>query len=229
MTHAVRAGMRLKSLALLLPIGLAVLGAWIALALIPMSHGRSEFALMWMAMAIAMMVPTVTRPMQRAASGSSLRAWKFLFGFVLLWVAAELPAYVLMTAITWTPSWIFFAWMVAGAYQLMPWTQGKLRDCRSVRFDGRPVVYGVRQGVRCVLSCGPVMIAIMVTAMTLPNVALSLALLLGATVVICWEKRATTPTAVVVAVGLALVVAGTVGAVTLGGSSGSMHHSTSRS
>jgi predicted metal-binding membrane protein len=188
-----------------------------------------DFALMWLAMTIAMMVPTVTRPMQRAASGSSLRAWKFLLGFVVLWVAAGLPAYAMMTAITWTSSWIFFAWMVAGAYQLMPWTQGKLRDCRSVRFDGRPVAYGMRQGVRCVVSCGPVMIAIMVTAMTLANVAISLALLVGATVVICWEKRTTTTTAVVLAVGLALVAAGAVGAVTLGGSSGLMHHSTSRS
>jgi len=228
MTHAVHAGVRLNGLALL-PIGLAVLGAWITLALIPMSHGRTEFAVTWLAMTIAMMVPTVTRPMERAAAGSSLRAWKFLLGFVLLWVAAGLPAYALMTAITWTPSWIFFAWMVAGAYQLMPWTQAKLRDCRSVRFDGRPVAYGVRQGVRCVASCGPVMIAIMVNAMTLPNVALSLALLLAATVVICWEKRTSTPTTVVLAVGLALVIAGTVGAVTLGGSSSSVHHSTSTS
>ena len=206
-------------------MALAVAAAWVVLALVPVSHGLAAFGAMWLAMSVAMMVPTVMRPMQRAAAGSPRRAWAFLGGFVSVWFAVGVPTYLLMNAITWTPAWISATWMAAGAYQLTPWMQSNLTDCRSVRFDGEPLRYGLRQGIRCIASCGPVMLAVMVTAMALPSVAVSLLLLLAVTVAICWEKRPRTNSRWVAAVGLALLLVGAGGFVMGGGSSPPMHHS----
>lgn len=209
----------------LVPVALSIAAAWTVLALVPVAHGVAAFAAMWLAMTVAMMVPTVMRPMQRAASGSSGRAWLFIGGFVVVWLAAGIPAYLLMNAIMWTPAWIAVTWMAAGAYQLTPVMHRNLTDCRSVRFDGRPVRYGLRQGLRCLASCGPVMLAVMVTAMAVPSVAASLVLLLAVTVAICWEKRPRTSTRWVAAVGVALLLVGAGSFVLQGGSSGRMHHS----
>ena len=66
-------------------MALAVAAAWVVLALVPVSHGLTAFGAMWLAMSVAMMVPTVMRPMQRAAAGSPRRAWLFLGGFVAVW------------------------------------------------------------------------------------------------------------------------------------------------
>lgn len=101
-----------------MPVVLLVVAAWIALAAIPGSHGILAFALMWGVMAIAMMIPTVMRPLQRAAAGSAVRALHFVCGFVCVWLVVGVPAYLVMNAIVWTPAWVALAWMGAGAYQL---------------------------------------------------------------------------------------------------------------
>lgn len=206
-------------------MALAVAAGWLVLALVPVSHGPTAFGAMWLAMTVAMMVPTVMRPMQRAAAGSPRRAWLFLGGFVAVWLVVGVPAYLLMNAVTWIPAWICATWMAAGAYQLTPWMQRNLTDCRSVRFDGEPLRYGLRQGTRCIASCGPVMLAVMVTAMALPSVVVSLLLLIAVTVAICWEKRPRTNSRWVAAVGLALLLAGAGGFMVGGGSSTPTHHS----
>lgn len=64
---------------------------------------------MRVAMSIAMMLPTVTRPMMRAAEGFPRRAWPFLSTFVIVWLVAGVPAHLLMNAIQWTPFWIALA------------------------------------------------------------------------------------------------------------------------
>lgn len=208
----------------LAPVAALIVASWIALALAPAAHEGAAFAVMWLAMTVAMMVPSVLRPMQRAADGSAARAWAFLAGFVAVWMALAAPMYVLMNAITWTPAWIAFAWMAAGAYQLTPLMRGSLTDCRSVAFDGRPAGYGLRQGLRCVTSCAPVMIAAMVTAMAIPSSVLALVPLVVVTVAICWEKRPRTSARWVAAVGVAALLLGAGGFVLAGGQSGSGHH-----
>ena len=208
-----------------MPVVLLVVVAWIALGALPRSHGTLPFLLMWGVMAIAMMIPTVMRPLQRAATGSALRGPVFVSGFVVVWLVAGVPAYLVMNAIVWTPAWVALAWMGAGAYQLTPWMLRNVAACHTVRFDGRPMQYGMRQGLRCVASCWPVMLAVMVTAMAIPSVLVSVAALALVTVAICWEKDPRTSTRMVAALGVALLLIGAAGFVTLGGGSGQSHHS----
>lgn len=214
----------------LVPGVLLMAAGWIALALARDHASPPSFAAMWLAMSVAMMIPTVVRPMLRAADGSVARAWRFVAGFLLVWAAAGVPAFLVMRAITWTPGWVAATWIVAGAYQLTPLMQRNVTTCRSIRFEGRAGRYGVRQGVRCVASCWPVMLAVMVTAMSVPGLVLPLLMLVGVTVLLCWEKRPSTTARAVAAVGMAMLLVAAGGAVLVGGG-GAAHHSagTSRS
>lgn len=207
-----------------MPIAATVAAGWLALVLLPSAHGPGVFAAMWLAMTVAMMLPTAARPMQRAADGSPARAWAFIAGYSAAWLAAGVPAYAVLQLVDWTPAWIAFAWILAGAYQLTPLMQRMVRDCRSVLFDGRPFGYGARQGGRCLASCGPLMLAVMVTSMALPSPVPALLLLAGATGVICWQKRPATGAQAVATVGL-VVVLGAVGAFVLAaGQPAGSHH-----
>jgi len=208
----------------LAPGALLVVAGWSVLAVGPGHASIAPFAAMWLAMSIAMMVPTTLRPMMRAADGSVARAWQFLGGFVAVWLVAGLPTYLVMGAVEWTTGWIAAAWVLAGAYQLTPWMQRQLMTCRSVRFDGDPMAFGFRQGVRCVASCWPVMLAVMVTAMSLPGTVLPLLALVAVTALLCWEKLPGTSARSVAAVGLAILLVAVGGVVLLGGG-GSDHHS----
>lgn len=200
----------------------AVAAGWVVLALVPGHSGAGEFAVMWVAMTAAMMLPATLRPLRRAAEGSTTRAWRFVAGFAAVWLAAGPLAFVAMSAIEWSPAWIAFAWIVAGAYQLTPTMRRLAIDCRSVPYRGRPLRYGVRQGLRCLGSCGPVMLAAMVTAMALPAAAAGLAVLVAVTAVICWQKQPATNGRAVAALGLVFVLLGT--AVLVFGGSGELGH-----
>lgn len=201
----------------------AVLVGWIVLTMATNHASVVSFAVMWVAMSVAMMVPTVARPMMRAADGSATRAWTFLAGFVLVWLLAGVPAYLLMNAITWTPFWIAIAWIAAGAYQSLPAMHRLVRSCRSVTYAGSPASYGMRQGLRCVASCAPVMLAAMVTAMTLPGFVAPVALLLGLTVLLCWEREPSTTRQAMVTVGMVMMLAAVAGVMLVGGGSGHLH------
>ena len=209
----------------LLPGTLLVVAAWAFLATLEGGARHGSFAAMWLAMSIAMMIPAVTRPMLRAADGSPARAWLFVAGFLSLWAVAGVPAYVLMQGITWTPFWIAVAWLVAGAYHVVPWRLRQLSACRTARYDGDAVGCGARQGARCVASCWPAMIAVMVTAMALPGPVLPLLALAVATAVLCWEKQPRTRPRAVAAVGLAMMLLAAGGYVLLGGSAPAHDHS----
>lgn len=207
-----------------LPTAVLVVVGWGVLAVARDHRDIAAFAAMWAAMSVAMMVPTVVRPMMRAADGSPARAWSFLAGFVAAWLVAGVPTYVAMNAIEWTPFWMAAAWFVAGAYQLTPVMQRQLGTCRSVRFEGDPLRYGLRQGVRCVASCWPVMLAVMVTAMALPGAVLPLLALVAVTALLCWEKEPGTTRRAVTSVGLAMLLVAAGGYVLAGGG-GAAHHS----
>ena len=215
----------------LVPGALLMAAGWLVLALAS-DHGTlPSFAAMWLAMSVAMMIPTVVRPMLRAAEGSVVRAWQFVAGFLVVWLIAGIPAFLAMGAIEWTPGWIAAAWIVAGAYQLTPLMQRNLTTCRSIRFHGDPGRYGARQGIRCVASCWPVMIAVMLTAMTVPGTVLPLLGLVAVTAMLCWEKQPARTTRAIAAVGMAMLLVAAGGVVLLGGGGSSAHHSvgTSRS
>lgn len=199
------------------PVAGAVVAAWVILAFATDHSTVSSFSLMWVAMSIAMMVPTTVRPMMRAADGSARRAWTFLGAYVSVWLAAGVPVFWVMNAIAWTPFWIALAWIAAGLYQVMPGMHRLVRSCGSVRFTGDPLAYGMRQGLRCVASCAPAMLAVMVTAMSLPGFVLPLALLLGLTVLLCWEKEPSTSRQALMGVGMAMILAAVLSVMVLGG------------
>jgi len=206
-----------------LPAAAGILVAWIVLAFATDHGAVGTFAVMWVAMSIAMMLPTVARPMLRAADGSPTRAWAFLGSFGAAWLLAGVPAYVLMNAIAWTPFWIALTWIVAGAYQVLPVQHRLVRSCSSVRYAGGAAAYGFRQGLRCIASCAPVMLAAMVTAMVLPGFVAPILLLLGVTVLLCWEREPSTPKQAMVAVGMGMMLAAVGGVMLLGGGSAHLH------
>ena len=199
----------------LVPVIAVVALAWIGLILVPMGHDPVAFAGMWLAMTIAMMLPTVLRPLQRAADGSPARAGAFVAGYAAPWLVAGLPGFAILSAVPWTAPWVSFAWLVAGAYLLLPRTQRLLVDCRRVPWSGSPTRYGLRQGTRCVASCGPLMIATMATAMVLPSAALGVALLVAVTALVCWQKSPRTSARAIAAVGVAVLLVGALSFVAL--------------
>ena len=199
----------------LLPVLVAVVVAWVVLAVAPMSN----FWVMWLAMAVAMMIPSSTRPLARAASGSAVRGLIFSSGYVAVWAAAGIPALLILRAVTWTPTWIAVSWIVAGAYQLTPVMRRHLTACSGITFHGDPLRYGIRQGFRCAISCGPLMVAVSVTAMAVPQLWLALVILVVMTAFICWEKRSSTTVRALAVSGLAmLMIAGVAWAVAGNGS-----------
>lgn len=213
----------------IVPGAVLVLAGWVVLALVRDHMSVPSFATMWLAMSVAMMIPTVLRPMMRAAQGSAWGAWRFTWGFLAVWLLAGLPSYVVMNAVEWTTGWIATAWVLAGAYQLTPLMHRNVTTCRSVRFSGNSLDYGVRQGVRCVASCWPVMIAVMVTAMALPGTVLPVLGLVAVTALLCWEKQPGTTARAVASVGMAMLLVAAGGAVLLGGGGSPAHHSTGTS
>jgi predicted metal-binding membrane protein len=208
---------------LLVPAAVAIALAWLLLAATADHGSVASFGLMWSAMALAMMLPTATRPLLKAAEGSARRGWVFTAGFLGVWIAAGPLAYAAMTAIAWTPFWIALAWVAAGTYQVTPQVQRLMRSCSSVGYDGRPGRYGLRQGLRCVASCAPVMLAAMVTAMALPSLVAPVLVMVALTVLLCWEKRPTTSQRALTAVGMAMIVVAVIGVMVLGGGPGHAH------
>ena len=219
MTSAVRSA----PAAVVVPSVVLVGVGWVVLAVTRDHSAVGSFALMWVAMSVAMMIPTTVRPMLRASDGSAARAWVFLAGFLSVWLAAGVPAYLVMNAISWTPFWIALTWIGAGLYQVMPVMHRLVRSCSSVPFEGRPGHYGVRQGLRCVASCSPVMLAAMVTAMALPGFALPVLLLLALTVLLCWEREPSATHQAMVGVGMGMIMLAVVGVMLLGGGAGHVH------
>jgi predicted metal-binding membrane protein len=228
MAHAIPLAPRRLPATTLIPGAGLVVTAWIALAVLRDHRDGLAFAGMWLAMTVAMMLPTVLRPMRRAADGSLARAGSFALGFVLVWAASGAPAYVVMGSIDWTPGWIAAVWVLAGAYQLTPWMFRNLTTCRSVGYGADPLRYGVRQGVRCVASCWPLMVAVMVSIMAIPGTVMPLLALVAVTALLCWEKRPGTSPRLVAAIGMAMLLVA-VGGVVLAGGSAEGHHSSATS
>ena len=207
----------------LLPMSVTVLAGWAVLAGAVDHASIGTFTAMWMAMAVAMMLPTVLRPMMRAAEGSPVRAWQFVAGFVGLWALVGVPAYALMNAIEWTTFWIALAWIAAGLYQVTPVMHRFVRSCSGVTYTGSPMPYGVRQGIRCVASCSPVMLAAMVTAMALPGFVAPILVLVALTAFLCWEKQPSASRQVMTAVGMGMIVLAVTGVMVFGGGGGHLH------
>lgn len=201
----------------------AVVLGWATLAVVRDHHQPVAFTVMWLAMTFAMMLPSVLRPMMRAADGSSSRMVAFAGGFTLVWLAAGVPAYLLLQALAWTPFWIATAWVATGLWLLSPTGRRVLGSCGSIAYDSTPARFGVQQGLRCVSSCWPLMIAAMATGMLFQGAVIPLLGLLAVTAFVCWEKAPTTSPRAVASVGLAMVLAAG-GLFVFAGGGGAVHH-----
>jgi predicted metal-binding membrane protein len=190
------------------------------------SPGRSwpesaaEFLLMWLAMMVAMMLPSALpmlwrfHPDRRAAGAAA--------GYFAVWLAAGLPVYAAgvgwsSAAMRWSavgragPALTGAMLVLAGVLQLTPWKSAGLARCRdggrcagAERGGGVSSGFaeGIRQGLSCaVCSAGP-MLALMAVGM-MSTLAMTVA-----AVLIAFEKIAPHPGPVTRASGYLLLLAG---------------------
>lgn len=193
---------RTNDLALLLVAGA---GAWLAVVVVArhmgampgtMGLGLGAFAALWLLMMTAMMLPSVAPfasfYVRTFTTRRRARLAAFVFGYLLIWTMAALPAYGLArladllvddhrglaTALA------VVVFVACGVYQLSPLKERCLALCRSplgllVRYGGRngrarDLVIGARHGLFCVGCCWTLMA--LLVAFGLMNVVAMLAL-----------------------------------------------------
>ena len=130
--------------------------------------GLGWFALVWVTMMAAMMLPSLL-PMALASSGPG----RFAAGYLVTWLGAGVLAYAVVEGIrSLDLSWL--AWdsggqyvaggviLAAALYELTPVKSRCLRHCRDRELltRGRPLPTGLEHGVFCVGSSGALMAAL---------------------------------------------------------------------
>lgn len=200
----------------------AVALAWVALAIIPMSHSQLSFVLMWTLMSLAMMIPTVLRPMLRIAGGSAMRACSFVVGYLTIWIAMAVPAIILVNAVPWSGLLISLGWIVVGLYQLAPWTQKALRRCRSMQASDPAFQLGIKEGVACASACFPLMVIGVVTIAGMQPV-LSLLSMVAIAAFMIWEKSPRVGPVALRASGIAVILVASTVLVLGGAETGHVH------
>jgi predicted metal-binding membrane protein len=179
--------------------------------------GLGWFALVWLTMMAAMMLPSLV-PMALASRG----AIRFAAGYLLTWLAAGVVAYALIQGVrSLDISWL--AWdkggpyvaggviLAAALYELTPVKAACLRHCRDpelIAHRSGAFLTGVGHGGFCVGSSGALMAALF--ALGVMNVAwmVVVAALIAVEKLLPWERLAVGATAVfIVALGLAVAFA----------------------
>jgi predicted metal-binding membrane protein len=193
--------------------------------------GLLVFVTVWTIMMVAMMLPAAAPMILIFASAQARRdrhvavpTWIFVAGYVLVWAAAGLGAYVLDQAFTklvsshasldpgtWAPLAPGITLIVAGLYQFAPLKHVCLRQCRSpwgfvAQYwrEGRigAVNMGVRHGLYCLGCCWALFAVLTAVGM------MSIAWMLSLTLVVFAEKVLPYGVRISAAVGAALIVIG---------------------
>jgi predicted metal-binding membrane protein len=152
-----------------------------------MGLGLATFLGVWTVMMIAMMTPTVTReiaPTRRSRAAvaadavATSRVAQFAAGYLLVWVVAGVAALVLATgagrlavhhpAIATATAAVLLG--AVGVYQLTPLKHRFLARCRhlsiaqteSADVAEEPLRTGLRHGLSCLASSGPLMVLLVV-------------------------------------------------------------------
>jgi predicted metal-binding membrane protein len=212
---------------------LAIAGAawWLSVRVdVPMAAGLGAFLLVWLAMMVAMMLPALTPAVRlylRASAQTAAPAPYFVAGYLLVWTALGVPAYAAWRVIgpaardgrLWVGRAAGGALLVAAAYQMSPWKDRCLTQCRSplglflrVRGSLRDPSVAVRLGARhalyCVGCCWAFMLVLVAVGVMQPIWMLAVAALVFVEKAAPWGARAVVPAAVMLAgVGLVLLVA----------------------
>ncbi len=204
-----------------MPALAVVLGAWIALGLAPSTRTAPAFAATWLAMVVAMMIPTAMRPAMKVGAGSQRRSLAFLAAYGLVWLCTMPLAWFALRDVTWSQNALVLGWMLVGAYQLLPSTAAWLHNCRRLKPGVPPVMAGLSNGLHCLGSCLPLMIMASVTAMSRDSVWWMLAIMALATIVMYWEKQPKVSDTALRVLGFILLLVAA--ALFLHGASGSSH------
>jgi predicted metal-binding membrane protein len=223
----------------LIAVGALAAAAWAVTIVLARNMGNGPgtmglsllpFLGLWLVMMSAMMLPSAApvaalwmRLISGAATSSSRlpRMALFLGGYLLIWVAFGAVAFAALTgtgrlvpasptAAKWLGVAIFIA---AGAYQLTPWKDWCLRHCRSpigalmfylgFKGRGRDLRVGMHHGATCAGCCWGLMVVLVAVG------AMNLAAMVALAVVIAAEKLWRYGKSFAQAVGVALVVVGT--------------------
>jgi predicted metal-binding membrane protein len=193
--------------------------------------GLLIFVTVWTIMMVAMMLPAAAPMILIFASAQARRdrhvaipTWIFVAGYILVWAAAGLGAYVLDQAFTklvssqasldpgtWAPLALGITLILAGLYQFTPLKHVCLRQCRSpwgfvAQYwrEGRTgaVNMGVRHGLYCLGCCWALFAVLTAVGM------MSIAWMLSLTLVVFAEKVFPYGVRISAAVGVALIVIG---------------------
>jgi predicted metal-binding membrane protein len=193
--------------------------------------GLLIFVTVWTIMMVAMMLPAAAPMILIFASAQARRdrhvavpTWIFVAGYILVWAAAGLGAYVLDQAFTklvnsqasldpgtWAPLALGITLILAGLYQFTPLKHVCLRQCRSpwgfvAQYwrEGRTgaVNMGVRHGLYCLGCCWALFAVLTAVGM------MSIAWMLSLTLVVFAEKVFPYGVRISAAVGVALIAIG---------------------
>jgi predicted metal-binding membrane protein len=219
-----------------MPDGMDMPGGWTMSMMWMLMDGQTwpasaaTFMLMWIAMMVAMMLPSAL-PMLRnfrrtlgAQGAINLGAPVALAAcaYFLVWLAVGFIVYVIgmviaQVAMRWEefsramPAVSGAALIVAGCIQFTRWKMAGLRHCRDplagATIRGGPWAgfrHGLSQGASCVVSSSPSMLALLAVG------AMSLAVMALVAALIAMEKCAPKPEPVVRLSGMLALVAGTV-------------------
>ena len=161
------------------------------------------FLIAWVAMMAAMMLPgvmPVVRGCVRAAAGNAVPAVIFVAGYLAVWSAVGIPAFLasnrlnpMLHACPWVGRFAGAVAVIAGLHQLTPLKATCLRHCRwpmalsggpDERLGGlaRALVAGGRYGMFCLGSCWMLMVVLIAFG------TMQLAWMLALAVVIWLEK-----------------------------------------
>ncbi len=141
-----------------------------ASAAVPHAHSLDGQVLIWLAMVVAMMVPTTVPHLRylgfntRAARRQGSIAL-FLLGYLAVWFAPGLALALIGTP---PPAALALVLLAAGAWELTPVKRRALRRCcrtwpvgyAGPSADAASVEYGLRHGLVCLLVTGPAMAAL---------------------------------------------------------------------
>jgi predicted metal-binding membrane protein len=189
-------------------LGVVVVASWVAVVVGPagMGVGPVLFVLAWTVMMVAMMLPSASPLVLLYRRGASTIDTALLTtGYLAVWAAAGVPAYIAMEAM---PMWLSpVALAAAGIYQLTPLKASCLRRCRSPvdflmqRWGRGPFRLGFEHGLSCLGCCWALMAVLVVVGM------MGLAWVVGLTALVAWEKLAPHGVLVSRLAGIAFLVA----------------------